>query len=43
MLFKYRRITNVFYHLFLILFGAAMLYTLIWMLFASFKPNTEIF
>jgi len=31
------------YHLFLIVFGVGMLYPLIWMLFSSLKPNTEIF
>lgn len=31
------------YHLFVILFGILMIYPVLWMLFSSFKDNTEIF
>lgn len=38
-----RKINAVIYHTLVILFGFAMLYPLLWMLAASFKPNSEIF
>lgn len=38
-----RQMKEIIYHIFLIVFGVGMLYPLIWMLFSSFKPNTEIF
>ncbi|QHQ59666.1 ABC transporter permease subunit [Anaerocolumna sedimenticola] len=40
---KKSHIREISYHIFLIVFGVGMLYPLIWMLFSSFKPNTEIF
>lgn len=43
MKYKYRKLFEALYHLFLTAFGACMLYPLVWMLFASFKPNPEIF
>lgn len=38
-----RKVMGALYHVFLIVFAAVMLYPLIWMIFSSFKPNTEIF
>lgn len=34
---------HVFNYIFLTIFGFVMVYPLIWLVFASFKPNTEIF
>lgn len=40
---KRKKYSELFYHIFLLVFGACMLYPLIWMVFASLKPNVEIF
>ena len=40
---KKRHIRVFCYHFFILLFGALMLYPLLWMLSASFKSNAEIF
>lgn len=38
-----KQISACIYHVLVILFGFGMLYPLLWMIAASFKPNTEIF
>ncbi len=38
-----RRVHAIVYHVLVIAFGFGMLYPLLWMIAASFKPNTEIF
>jgi multiple sugar transport system permease protein len=38
-----RRVARAWGHVIIILFGAGMLYPLLWMLSSSFKPNADIF
>lgn len=38
-----RRLSNTIYHVFMLLVGFIMVYPLLWLVSASFKPNSEIF
>jgi multiple sugar transport system permease protein len=40
---KKKTVTRIIYHIFVIAFGLAMIYPIVWMFFASFKDTKEIF
>lgn len=40
---KHKKMRTILYHSIVIIFGAVMLYPVLWMIASSFKPHTEIF